>query len=261
MEKSTYTSSIEDNQSYDIYEANNPNPSSFAYSPTIEYHKSPNRFDNQYAKSNNNYALAYKNEGFRDNSTFATNSNYQSQAESIQDEETPIIQENDAPTNISYPPSEYYTTDTLPLNSTLGQSDSTLELKKGIDDVNKTRNYDPSYSRERPNANLKTGQKNKFPKPPPRYPEPLKSEVQSPTYSEILENLQYSPEMEELHYDAEPTEKPELDESQPKTRPRAKSEVLLETNFDYTPPSGSPQFSRPIDEYSRSKSQPLETAM
>ena len=130
MEKSTYTSSIDDNQSYDVYEAHNPNPSAFAYSPTIEYHKSPNRFENQYAKPNG-YDLGFKNEGFRDNSTFATNSNYQSRAESIQDnanEETPIIQDNGG-NSVSYPPSEYYTTDTLPLSTTSGKSDSTLDLK------------------------------------------------------------------------------------------------------------------------------------
>ncbi|XP_063914202.1 protein bark beetle isoform X2 [Zophobas morio] len=272
MEKSTYTSSIDDNQSYDVYEAHNPNPSAFAYSPTIEYHKSPNRFENQYAKPNG-YDLGFKNEGFRDNSTFATNSNYQSRAESIQDnanEETPIIQDNGG-NSVSYPPSEYYTTDTLPLSTTSGKSDSTLDLKKGIDDINKNRNYDPIYSRERPNANLLNELKNKFPHRPPPPPDPVSTDVQSPTYSEKLEGLQYSPtpDYNTVGLAAPDVERPssadvletDFDVPHPRPKMRAKSEVFLETNFDYTPPGGSPQFNHPITEYSRSKSQPLETAM
>lgn len=256
MEKSTYTSSIDDNQSYDVYEAHNPNPSAFAYSPTIEYHKSPNKFD-QYARPNG-FELAYKNEGFRDNSTFATNS----RADSIQDstnDDVPIIQDTIGGTSVSYPPSEYYTTDTLPLSHTTGKSDSTLDLKKGIDDYNKNRNYDPIYSRERPNANLMAELKNKFP------------EVQSPTYSEKLENLQYSPtpDYNTVGLAGPPDGRPhsaniletDFDEPHPKPRMKAKSEVFLETNFDYTPPSGSPQLNHPINEYKRSKSEPLETAM
>ena len=272
MEKSTYTSSIDDNQSYDVYEAHNPNPSAFAYSPTIEYHKSPNRFENQYAKPNG-YDLGFKNEGFRDNSTFATNSNYQSRAESIQDnanEETPIIQDNGG-NSVSYPPSEYYTTDTLPPSTTSGKSDSTLDLKKGIDDINKNRNYDPIYSRERPNANLLNELKNKFPHRPPPPPDPVSTDVQSPTYSEKLEGLQYSPtpDYNTVGLAAPDVERPssadvletDFDVPHPRPKMRAKSEVFLETNFDYTPPGGSPQFNHPITEYSRSKSQPLETAM
>ncbi|RZC38585.1 uncharacterized protein BDFB_002499, partial [Asbolus verrucosus] len=271
MEKSTYTSSIEDSQSYDIYEAHNPNPAAFAYSPTIEYHKSPNRFENQYAKPNG-FELAYKNEGFRDNSTFATNSNYQSRAHSVQDstnDETPIMQDNGG-NSVSYPPSEYYNTDTLPLSTASGKSDSTLDLKKGIDEFNKNnRNYDPIYSRERPSANLMNELKNKLPKNPPPPPDPVPTEIQSPTYSEKLENLQYSPTPDYNIVGLAADERPpsaniletNFDDPQPKPKVRAKSEVFLETNFDYTPPGGSPQFNQPISEFSRSKSQPLETAM
>lgn len=87
MEKSAYSSSIDDTQSYDVYESHNPNPSSFSFSPTIEYHRSPMKYENQYAKPTT-FDLAYKNEGFRDNSTFATNS----RAESVQaEDETPIM--------------------------------------------------------------------------------------------------------------------------------------------------------------------------
>lgn len=262
MEKSVYNSSLDDNQSYDIYEAHNPNPSAFAYNPTIEYHKSPSRFENQYAKPSN-YELAFKNEGFRDNSTFASNSNYQSRADSVQDEETPIMQEN-GNNNVSYPPSEYYTTDTLPLNS--GKSDSTLELKKGIIEEKNTRNYDPIYSRDRPNPNLLQELKNKLPRSLPT----RRENGASPTYSEKLDNLNYTPDyntvalagpVEEVRPSSANILETDFDEPQPKPKVRAKSEVLLETNFDYTPPSGSPQLNMPISGASRSKSQPLETAM
>ncbi|KAJ8986059.1 hypothetical protein NQ317_003352 [Molorchus minor] len=213
MEKSTYSSSVEDTQSYDVYEAHNPNPT---FVPTIEYHKSPGRFDAQYAKPAT-YDLAYKNEGFRDNSTFATNSNYQSRAESVQDsttDETPIMPPEDS--GVSYPPSEYYNDDTLPLHS--GKSDSTLDLKRGIEESNK--NYNPNYKRDRPDPNLLQELKNRLPQKPLR---PL---------ANILET--------------------DFDEPAPKPKTRSKSEVLLETNFDYTPPEGSPVFGQPITDSSRS---------
>ncbi|KAJ8937251.1 hypothetical protein NQ318_005565 [Aromia moschata] len=257
MEKSTYSSSIEDTQSYDVYEAHNPNPN---FVPTIEYHKSPGRFDNQYAKPTT-YDLAYKNEGFRDNSTFATNSNYQSRAESVQDnatDETPIMPPEEG--GISYPPSEYYNDDTLPLHS--GKSDSTLDLKRGIEESNK--GYDPTYKRDRPDPNLLHELKSKLPQKPPTPPT-----KHSPTYSEQLDNLNYTPDYNTVAL-AHPHDRPQsmniletdFDEPvAPKPKTRSKSEVLLETNFDYTPPEGSPLFNHPITDASRSKSQPLETAM
>lgn len=260
MEKSTYSSSIEDNHSYETYDPSNPNPQSFSYNPTIEYHKSPSRFDSQYAKP---FDLAYKNEGFRDTSTFATNSNYQSAAESVQDdstEESPIMHSESE--GISFPPSEYYNNDTLPLRS--DKSDSTLDLKKGIADFN--HGYDAAYSRERPAFKFVDELKNKLPKKPPTPPR-----KPSPTYSEQLENLQYTPEYNNVglphssSYEGRPLTadilETNFDEVPPKPKTRSKSVVLLETNFDYTPPSGSPQFNQPISDASRSKSQPLETAM
>lgn len=261
IEKSTYSSSLDDNQSYEVYEPNNPNPQSFSYNPTIEYHKSPSKFDSQYAKPST-FDLAYKNEGFRDTSTFATNSNYQSAAESVQDdstEESPIM--NTESEGISFPPSEYYNNDTLPLRS--DKSDSTLDLKKDIEDYNN--GYNPSYSRDRPPRSFLEELKNKLPQKPPTPPK------RSPTYSEQLENINYSPEYHNVglphssSYEGRPGTadllETNFDEGPPKPKIRSKSVVLLETNFDYTPPSGSPQFNQPISDASRSKSQPLETAM
>lgn len=252
MEKSAYSSSVEDNQSYDVYEAHNPNPTSFPYHPTIEYHKSPARFENQYAKPTN-FDLAYKNEGFRDNSTFATNS----RADSIHDssgDETPIMQSENG---VSYSPSEYYNDDTLPLNS--GKSDSTLDLKRAIRETNK--NYD------RPNDNFLQELKGRLPQTekPPTPPR-----KHSPTYSEQLDDLHYTPDYNTVGLAHPIGDRPrsadiletDFDEvAPPKPKARAKSEVLLETNFDYTPPEGSPQLNHPISDASRSKSQPLETAM
>lgn len=169
-------------------------------------------------------------------------------------DETPIILDN-SENFTSYPPSEYYTTDTLPSGSTLGKSDSTLEIKKEIDDTNKK--YDPIYSRTRPNANFLNELKNKLPQQPPPPPDP----VQSPTYSEKLENFRYSPNYNIVDLAMLDILETNFDEPQPKPKIRAKSEVLLETNFDFTPPGGSPQLNQAITESSRSKSQPLETAM
>ncbi|CAH0560148.1 unnamed protein product [Brassicogethes aeneus] len=236
MEKSVYNSSIEDNHSYDTYEQSNPNPSSFAYNPTIEYHKSPQRFENQYAKPHQ-FDVAYKNPGFKDNSTFnsATNSNFQSRSESVQDtDKTPII--NSPNGGMSYPPSEYYTADTLPLN----KSSSTME------ETNFGRGYDPSYYRERPPVDLMQELTNKL----PTYPTDFAPDYNTVGLAPYEEHRPHSEFIETNFDDLKPTPKA-----------RSKSEALLETNFDYTPPGGSPQFNHPLKDNSRSKSQPLETAM
>lgn len=270
MEKSTYTSSIEDNQSYDIYEAHNPNPSGFAYNQTIQYHKSPSKFDSQkYELPTSAYDLAFKNEGFRDNSTFASNSNYQSRAESTVNEEVPIIQSETA-TNSSYPPSEYYNTDTLPL------SDSAMNLKPETNNGYAFNKPDNKFLAELKSKVPQTDYSNILdlptPPEPPRKPE--SSASYSPTYSEKLENINYSPDFNIVALE-HPKERPrstnildsDLIDDQPPaiTKPvpkaRSKSEALLETNFDFPEPKTSPVFSHPLSEAARSRSQPLETAM
>ncbi|XP_023022507.2 C-type lectin domain-containing protein bark beetle isoform X1 [Leptinotarsa decemlineata] len=230
MEKSTYGSSIDDNQSYEVYEGHNPSPAAFAFSPTIEYHKSPARPENQYSRPIHD--LAFKNEGFRDNSTFATNSNYQSRAESTQDEETPIMDTE----TVSYPPSEYYNTDTLPLHS--DKSDS-------------------SYTGARPGYNFLQELQNKLPQKPPTPPREY-----SPAYSRTVSTPAYSPDPSDDRPLSANILETDFDEPvAPKKKTRAKSEALLETNFDYIPSEESPQFNQPITDANRSRSQPLETAM
>ncbi|KAK9870170.1 hypothetical protein WA026_006260 [Henosepilachna vigintioctopunctata] len=166
MEKSAYNSSPEDNRSIETYDSPTPNPSAFAYNPTIEYHKSPSRFENQYAKPVS-FELGYKNDGFRDTSTFASTSNFQSvhpssvDGSSMNDDETPIMQaRNDGAT--SYPPSDYYNTDTLPLSGNYDKIEEKPDAKQ---------QYDPKYSRDRPNKQFLTELKQKIPReelPPPQ---------------------------------------------------------------------------------------------
>ncbi|VEN48816.1 unnamed protein product [Callosobruchus maculatus] len=252
MEKSAYGSSIDESQSYDVYAAHNPTPGAFAFVETIEYHKSPQKYENHYAKPDN-FNLAYKNEGFRENSTFATNS----RAESVlEEEEMPIM--NTESSGMSYPPSEYYNNDTLPLRSE--KSDSTLELKKGIEEFNRT-----YANRDRPNGNSSFVKelKSRLPQKPPTPPK------SSPTYSEQLHDVNYSPDFNTVALSMPTTERPQsaniletdFDDPVPKPKPRAKSEVLLETNFDYVPSDSLHDVGLPISDSSRSKSQPLETAM
>lgn len=238
MEKSTYTSTIDDNQSYDTYETHNPNITGIQYNQEFK----PETV-NQYAQPHFN--LAYKNEGFKDNSTFASNSNYQSRAESVHDsninEETPIIH-TDSNVNVpSFPPSEYYTTDTLPLSSTSERSDPNTNFYHN------------------PNTQFLNELSSKLPKRPDELPERhyARSMSYTPDYNAVaLEHPDHQYFDDRPHSDVLETD---FDEIEPKPKSRSKSEALLETNFDYEPDEVVQNF--PMTQASRSKSQPLETAM
>ncbi|XP_045480313.1 protein bark beetle isoform X1 [Harmonia axyridis] len=258
MEKSAYNSSIEDTHSVETYESQNPNPSAFTYNHVIELHKSPSKFENQYAKPNT-FELGYKNNGFRDNSTFASTSNFHSANQSvdegsINDDETPIMESQNG-RGSSYPPSDYYTTDTLPLTGHYDNIDNRNENKQ---------RYDPKYSRDRPNKQFLYELKQRIPQeelpPPPEPPSSYEDKIAalefSPDYNTVgLASYQADrpPSSNILETDFDTISSPSLP-----SPPRAKSEMLLETNFDYTPVD-SPVMNQPIS--SRSKSQPLETAM
>ncbi|XP_030745583.1 protein bark beetle isoform X2 [Sitophilus oryzae] len=245
MEKSAYNSSVEDTHSVDTYEPSNPNPFT-----TLDYHKSPSKFDNHYSKPA--YDLTFKNAGFKDTSTFATNSNYQSQVGSIQDEtitdETPIMQPYKLNGDSSYPPSDYFNTDTLPLHG--GSTNSSV-----------TRNYEPpSYTSDKPSGLLQE-LKSRLPKAPARN--------YSPTYSNQITDMEYSPDYNTvgLAHPGQFSRSRSVQEDDgyqvpvpPKPKTRAKSEVLLETDFDYIPHDEA-VFSLTLGDSGRSKSQPLETAM
>lgn len=76
MDKSQLNSSLEDNHCYDVYEAHNPR-----YSPGTSTSVPTQKFTGD----NPAYDLTYRNEGFRNNSTFASrnNSAWQSEANSV----------------------------------------------------------------------------------------------------------------------------------------------------------------------------------
>lgn len=107
MEKSQFNSSIEDNQSFDIYEAHNPNN-------VIQLkHSTFNKNSPEYSVPQNTkgYNLGYKNEGYKENAA--------SEAPSIS-EELPIIHHPGGLTSpdddtLSPGSDQYFTSDTLPL--------------------------------------------------------------------------------------------------------------------------------------------------
>ena len=243
MEKSTFTSTIDDNQSYDIYEAHNPRIPVFTYNQP--YRQEP---ANTYAQP-----LAYKNEGFKDNSTFASNSNYQSRAESVQEasiesEETPIIHST-KDNSTSYPPSDYYNMDTLPLSSGTSDSDSTVHTKQKF----------PEDEKHYASRNLLQELNSKLPVIEDS-PSPDISDTH-PHYARSTSYPYYNTEPPNGLFDDRPNMmETNFDEPEPKPKTRSKSEALLETNFDYFEPS-EPVYNHPLTESSRSKSQPLETAM
>lgn len=234
VEKSTYSSSVEDNNSYDGYD-NSTLASGFNYQTS----KFPKSNDFVFSQPFN---LAYKNEGFKENSTFTGSSNYQSRAESVQ-EETPIVHSNTRGDMSSfYPPSEYYNTDTLPLKSTKSDSnfdqDNFLKEKKQF-----YTGHDKIFDLPAP------------PEPPPRRPAPPIQDGSrhfSPDYNTVglTSPSLYRPASSD-------TLETNINEQKPKPKTRSKSEVLLETSFEYIPET----MYTPISEYNRSKSQPLETAM
>ena len=76
MDKSQLNSSLEDNHCYDVYEAHNPR-----YSPGT----SASGVAAKFTGDNPAYDLTYRNEGFRNHSTFTSrnNSAWQSEANSV----------------------------------------------------------------------------------------------------------------------------------------------------------------------------------
>lgn len=80
MDKSQFNSSMDDTQSYDIYEAHNPHPA-FGYTPSatstaVEFSKLARdpRLENEAINATVHppFNLAFRNEGYKDNSTFAS---------------------------------------------------------------------------------------------------------------------------------------------------------------------------------------------
>lgn len=299
MEKSTFNSSIEDNQSYDIFEAHNPNPTGFSsYAPTTHEYtnpipkekEKPKQTQNQYMTPGS-FGLSYKNEGYRDNSTFASknNSAFQSRSESIQEgnllnEETPIIHSSLDAQDDNYA-SDYYNQDTLPLNSSLkGENTHDYKDKYGYDPHKLDFLIELKSKVPKNNENLDETSYLDLPSPPEppknhyaesQYPNNHYAETQYPKndltpsdYSSIglpstsnvdnYNNYPYYPD-----YNTVGLIEPVVNEYETPKMPksRSKSEALLETNFDCDVMDDEVPFNQPLDYGNRSKSQPLETAM
>lgn len=223
MDKSQLNSSMEDNRSYDVYEAHNPH-----YSPSGSDFKSVAHKFQLGQNDNPIFDLAYRNEGFRNHSTFTSrnNSTWASEANSeVAPDETPRIHtiEDHSYTN---------GVATLPLGASMGAADSIMELKRGIEPV-------PVYPLTYENSYVTT------PQSPGSEPVPV----------------YFSPSMPRTFvYDDRPKSEALLETNLDEEKPlRSKSEVLLETNFDALPTE--PTELSQLSSAARSKSQPLETAM
>ncbi|PNF38409.1 hypothetical protein B7P43_G07253 [Cryptotermes secundus] len=242
MDKSQFNSSAEDSHSYDIYEAHNPNAaaqnfngyaSNFPAKPTSE-------------ALNPSFDLAYRNEGFRDTSTFSSShDNWQPSAT--------ISEYNDDDNTTG--PDDIHNSSTLPLDASLAMADFTFNVKQGSDYSGQAgyQPQDTSYS-EPPDPPLPFDDnfhpEGEFPLLPPEPPAHFPFDYDTGRTSLL-----------ETDIDSEPIERPKSEailETNLDEQPvpvRSKSEVMLETNLDdYAPLQGSPSFNR-------SKSQPLETAM
>ncbi|XP_043526927.1 protein bark beetle [Frieseomelitta varia] len=238
MDKSQLNSSMEDNQSYDVYEAHNPR-----YSPsTSDFKGAVQKYGTSQSGDNPVFDLTYRNEGFRNHSTFTSRTTNDWPIESATEtttDETPVI---DGSTHDS---SYLHNTSTLPLNSSLALTDSISELKRDIEasasystmDYDSKRSYDnttftpsqisepvPEYA---PNFN------------PPIPPHPYHYHEDRPRSDALLET--------------------NLDTGEEKPL-RSKSETLLETNLDVFLANEPTELTQ-LSAEARSKSQPLETAM
>ncbi|XP_034245120.1 protein bark beetle isoform X3 [Thrips palmi] len=275
MDKSQFNSSVEDTQSFDIYETHNPQAAAMSSIPLLQTtdarggyaYQTPSDFRPTGEVVNPAFDLSFRNEGFRDNSTFASrdNSLWQSTAGSELGGGQSPSEGADYLTNAS----------TLPLNTSFAMTDSTLGVDVAVTPAysseatyRPTDTPDPYYDhRERlrevsesyfdPKGSPKNFYSTAKPTPEPFYQSTSGS-------SEPMYNLQERPKSS--HMVLESNLDIAANENGLPTPPhppsRSKSEVLLETNFDvYVPPSSKPSNTSAMTPASRSKSQPLETAM
>jgi hypothetical protein len=306
MDKSVLSSET----SYDMYDPQNQHTSDYA-SPHTNYQSDIlNEKYNEFALQKNNpkengnkstkvygipdyktpgFELAYRNEGFRDNSTYNGGTRTNSE-NTVLNDDSPIIHQSDIDENGS----DYYgNSSTLPLR---GKGDLAFlaELKNRL----------PEYE---PLSKPSPGHSSFLPSPPPA--PSLNASNGSSTYEKKIDKLNFSP-VKDHKYHVPEIRKPQntfnnikisppevkrpdsyytavrsskapqnmlpIPPPTPKTTPqlnrpktvyessgddrrtysRSKSEALLETNFD-----DDILQSQPLKEENRSHSQPLETAM
>lgn len=243
MDKSQFNSSVEDNHSYDIYEAHNPNAAARNFTDFSSTFPTKSTSE----ALNPSFDLAYRNEGFKDTSTFSSSrDNWQPSTN---------VSEYNYDDNTAGP--DYiHNSSTLPLDASLAMTDFTFNVKQGSDYSSQAayQRQDSSYSE------------------PPEPPLPFDDSFQPEGEYPLLQpqpSAQYPLDYDlgrtsllETDIDSESVERPKsevlletnLDDELP-VPVRSKSEVLLETNLDdYATARGPPSFNR-------SKSQPLETAM
>ncbi|XP_018046380.1 PREDICTED: protein bark beetle [Atta colombica] len=246
MDKSQLNSSIEDNQSYDVYEAHNPrySPSTNDFKNTVQKYGAAQSVDNPV------FDLAYRNEGFRNHSTFAAR-NGTAAAVTSNWSSPPNIQStsvDESPTVYANNESSSYlnNTSTLPLHSSIALTDSMIELKRDIEASSGV--YDP-IDYLKPPYDSTTLTPSQASEPVPEYASDFQPPIPPHPYHYEAENRPRSEALLETNFDTG-EEKPL----------RSKSEVLLETNLDAFLVNEPTELTQ-LSAATRSKSQPLETAM
>ncbi|XP_050673785.1 protein bark beetle isoform X2 [Leptidea sinapis] len=265
MEKSQFNSSLEDTQSFDIYEAHNPNNIQLKHS-TFNKKASP-EYSVPTVKPFN---LAFKNEGYRDNSGATSGA----PSVNTETEELPIIRHPGGMNDDELSPQSYFSSDTLPLRN---EADYTKQEDR--DDVynygapnnfGATNNYGapsnfgaPSNygapSASQPKLSFLMELRSRIPEQQQlgTVPTTTFGQRKLPEESTYIESLPPPPPIytNYKHYDSSPQSQHSPDSTQdftPDLHARSRSEVVLETDFD---------FEDHITEANRSYSQPLETAM
>ncbi|XP_060803589.1 protein bark beetle [Amyelois transitella] len=258
MEKSQFNSSMEDTQSFDIYEAHNPNTNILPLK-TSTFAKKPSSPEYSIPQNNNRpYNLAFKNDGFKDNSSPASGAQSMN---TVTTEEIPIIHH---PGGLRSPPDDdtlspnsdqYFTSDTLPLRG--GKSDGEDREGKMYGGYGA-----PNYSG--PKLSFLMELRSRLPDQPPPAVTSFGQRRNIADNQQFYEDNLPSPQPL-YNYDSSPSEhipsyhsSPRDQDYHPDLPHRSKSEALLETNFEFEDSDSSPL---PMTEASRSYSQPLETAM
>lgn len=228
---------------------------------------------------NQGFELAYRNEGFRDNSTYSGTRN--NSVSTNLNEDTPIIHHIETD-DVG---SDYYgNSSTLPLRNKNDNLAFLTDLKHRLPDYETLSNPSPTHSSflpsppDPPPGNSSYNRKidrMQF-SPPPPVPTPGKSEYQEPivrrptavppptpppnvhrpaSYLTAVKGPAYSVPTSQIAA-SRPKTVYEAADDNTRNYSRSKSEALLETNFDVVE-SDPPQLTAD----SRSHSQPLETAM
>ncbi|XP_046609560.1 protein bark beetle isoform X2 [Neodiprion virginianus] len=237
MDKSQLNSSMEDNQSYDVYEAHNPRYSPRATNAAEFKANNPPKYHPTARSVNPAFDLSYRNEGFRNHSTFTVPD--QNGWPSTGNVEPPADTPEDSPSEPMNELSYLNNASTLPLNSSLATTDSISDMKRELEATpahSPTGGFAPSIQYDTEPLTPGSEPVPEYFSPPPPHP---------------------------YYYEERPRSEALLESNldQPEEKPlRSKSEALLETNFDvFTPPE--PTELTQLSSGSRSKSQPLETAM